>query len=328
VGGTVSKRALVCALATIVAASVAASAHAQSWPEKQPIRIIVPAGAGGPNDVLARLAAQQLQPALKQNVVVENRPGAGGAIGARAVASAAPDGYTLLIGNTATLAVIPAVSRNPGYDAARNFAAVGKLIDAEQLLVVSAKLPAYSVSELIAYAKRHPGTLSFSSGGVGNLTHLSGELFKLQAGIEIVHVPYKSDAESATAVVGGQVQMSFSNTALMQPLIREGKLRPLGVTSPKRRPEVPDVPAIAESLPGFAVTSFFGVVAPAGTPREILDRINVALNDGLEGGEMSNALLRLKWTPAPSSPQDFSAFITIEQQKWRTIAEKANIRID
>jgi tripartite-type tricarboxylate transporter receptor subunit TctC len=323
----VHRRALVCALAIATIAG-AGSAHAQPWPEKQPIRIIVPAGAGGPNDVLARLVAQQLQPALKQTVVVENRPGAGGAIGARAVATAAPDGYTLLIGNTATLAVIPAVSRKPGYDAAKNFAAVGKLIDAEQLLVVSAKLPAYSVPELIAYAKANPGKLNFSSGGVGNLTHLSGELFKLQAGIDIAHVPYKSDAESATAVVGGQVQMSFSNTALMQPLIREGKLRPLGVTSPKRRPEVPDVPAIAESLPGFAVTSFFGVVAPAGTPRAILDRVNGVLNDGLEGGEMRNALLRLRWTPAPSSPQDFGAFITVEQMKWRTIAEKANIRID
>jgi tripartite-type tricarboxylate transporter receptor subunit TctC len=318
----------VCALATVIVAGVAGPAHAQAWPEKQPIRIIVPAGAGGPNDVLARIVAQQLQPALKQNVVVENRPGAGGGIGARAVATAAPDGYTLLIGNTATLAVIPAVSRRPGYDAAKDFAPVGKLIDAEQLLVVSAKLPAYSVGELIAYAKEHPGKLSFSSGGVGNLTHLSGELFKLQAGIDIVHVPYKSDAESATAVVGGQVQMSFSNTALMQPLIREGKLRPLGVTSPKRRPEVPDVPSIAESLPGFAVTSFFGVVAPAGTPRAILDRLNGVLNDGLEGGEMRAALLRLKWAPAPSSPQDFGAFIMVEQMKWRTIAEKANIRID
>src|SRR5262249_29126191 len=302
--------------------------HAQSWPEKQPIRIVVPAGAGGPNDVLARLVAQQLQGALRQSVVVENRPGAGGAIGARAVATAAPDGYTLLIGNTATLGVVPAAARSPGHDGAKDFTAVGKLIDAEQILVVSPKLPVFTVPALIDYAKAHPGKLSFSSGGVGNLTHLSGELFKLQAGIDIVHVPYKSDAESATPVVGGQVQMSFRNTALMQPLIREGKLRPLGVTSPKRRPEVPDVPAIAEPLPGFAVPPFFGVVAPAGTPREILDRINAMLNDGLEGGEMREALLRLRWTPAPSSSQDFGAFIVVEQMKWRTIAEKANIRID
>ena len=321
------RQAFLCVLAVAMVAG-AEPTHAQSWPQKQPIRIIVPAGAGGPNDVLARIVAQHLQPALKQSVVVENRPGAGGGIGARAVAAAAPDGYTLLIGNTATLAVIPAVSRNPGYDAVRDFTAVGKLIDAEQILVVSTALPVYSVAELVGFAKAHPGRLSFSSGGVGNLTHLSGELFKLQAGIDIVHVPYKSDAESATAVVGGQVQMSFSNTALMRPLIREGKLRPLGVTSPRRRPELPDVPAIAETMPGFAVTSFFGVVAPAGTPRNILDRINGVLNDGLEEGELHEALLRLRWTPAPTSPQDFGAFIVVEQKKWRTIAEKANIRID
>ena len=316
----------IAAVALVIAAI--APAQAQTWPDKQPIRLIVPAGPGGPNDVLARLVAQYLQPVLKQSVVVENRPGAGGGIGARAVATAAPDGYTLLIGNTATLAVIPAVSRNPGYDSAKDFVAVGKLIDAEQILVISPSLPVHSVAELVAYAKANPGKLNFSSGGVGNLTHLSGELLKVKAAIDIVHVPYKSDAESATAVVGGQVQMSFSNTALMQPLIREGKLRALGVTSPSRRPELPDMPAIAETVPGYEVTSFFGIVAPAGTPATIVDKLNAALNAGLRAGDMREGMAKLNWTPAPSSPQEFSAFIAAEAQKWRMIADTANIKID
>jgi tripartite-type tricarboxylate transporter receptor subunit TctC len=314
------------AAALVIAAIV--PAQAQNWPDKQPIRLIVPAGPGGPNDVLARLVAQYLQPVFKQSVVVENRPGAGGGIGARAVATAAPDGYTLLIGNTATLAVIPAVSRNPGYDSAKDFVAVGKLIDAEQVLVISPSLPVHSVAELVAYAKANPGKLNFSSGGVGNLTHLSGELLKVKASIDIVHVPYKSDAESATAVVGGQVQMSFSNTALMQPLIQNGKLRALGVTSPHRRPELPDMPAIAETVPGYEVTSFFGIVAPAGTPQAIIDKLNAALNAGLKAGDMREGMAKLNWTPAPSSPQDFSDFIAAEAQKWRMIADTANIKID
>jgi tripartite-type tricarboxylate transporter receptor subunit TctC len=312
----------------VISITAIAPAQAQTWPDKQPIHLIVPAGPGGPNDVLARIVAQQLQPALKQSVVVENRPGAGGGLGAKVVATAKGDGYTLLIGNTATLAVIPAVSRNPGYDSAKDFVAVAKLIDAEQILVVSPALPVHSVAELIAYDKANPGKLNFSSSGVGNLTHLSGELLRLKAGLDIVHIPYKSDAESATAVVGGQVQMSFSNTALMQPLIREGKLRALGVTSATRRPELPDVPAIAETVPGYEVTSFFGIVAPAGTPQSVVDRLNAILNAGMKAGEMREAMLKLNWALAPSTPQEFSAFIAGEAQKWRDTAQTAGIRID
>jgi tripartite-type tricarboxylate transporter receptor subunit TctC len=278
--------------------------------------------------VLARLVAQHLQSSLKQSIVVEHRPGAGGGIGARTVAAAAPDGYSLLVGNTATLAVIPAVSRNPGYDAAKDFAGIAKLIEAEQVLVVTPTLPVHSVTELVAYAKANPGKLNFSSSGAGNLTHLSGELFKVKAAVDIVHVPYKSDAESATAVVGGQVQLSFSNTALMQPLINDGKLRALGVTSATRLKDLPDLPAIAESVPGYAVTSFFGIVAPARTPPAIVERLNKALNDGMAAGEMRESILKLKWALAPSTSQEFSSFIAAEQQKWRMIAEQANIRID
>ena len=302
------------------------AAWAQAWPKAKPITLIVPFTPGGNVDFAARLFATRLQQTLKQSVVVENRPGAGGAIGARAVATAPPDGYTLLIGNTATLAVIPAVARSPGYDAAKDFTAVGKLIDAEQILVVSPKLPVFTVPALIDYAKEHPGKLSFASGGVGNLTHLSGELFKLQAGIDIVHVPYKSDAESATAVVSGHVQMSFSNTALMQPLIREGKLRALGLTSIARLAEAPEIPPIADTLPGFNALNWTIVLAPADTPKEIVSRLNAALKAAMATAVVQEQIGRIGMLAYDSPPPtELPAFVGAEVARWSKIVQQAGI---
>jgi tripartite-type tricarboxylate transporter receptor subunit TctC len=318
-------------LAASIAAGIATTATgaaAQSYPDK-PIRLIVPAGPGGPNDVLARLLAQHLQPRFGATFVVDNRAGAGGLIGARAAATADPDGYTLLIGNTATLANIPAFSRTVGYDPVRSFTPVAKITDSYQVLAVRADFPARSVAELIALAKANPGRLNFSSGGAGNLTHLSGELLKLKAAIDIVHVPYKSTAEAVTAVLGDQEQLTFGGISVLLPLLREGKLRALAVTSAGRAGELPDVSTMIESgVPDYVVTSFFGVVAPVGTPAGIVDRLARAINAALADPEMVAGLRRLGAEPGSGSPQEFAAFIASELAKWQAVAASAGISID
>jgi tripartite-type tricarboxylate transporter receptor subunit TctC len=313
---------------TACIAIAATTAAAQSYPEK-PIRLIVPAGPGGPNDVLARLLALHLQPRLGATFVIENRAGAGGLIGARAAAAADPDGYTLLIGNTATLANIPAFSRSVGYDPLKSFAPIAKITDSYQVLAVRADFPGRSVAELIALAKANPGKLNFSSGGAGNLTHLSGELLKLKTVIDIVHVPYKSTAEAVTAVLGDQVQMTFGGISVLLPLLRDGKLRALAVTSASRAGDLPDVPTMIESgVPDYVVTSFFGVVAPAGTPAETIGRLARAINAALADPEMVASLRRLGAEPSSGSPQEFAAFIASELGKWQAVAASAGISID
>src|SRR5262249_19273679 len=236
---------------------------AQTYPDK-PIKLIVPGASGGPTDVPARLAAQFL-PRLGQPVVIENRPGAGGAIGARAVAAAPPDGYTLLVANTSVLAVIPAVSASAGYDPTRSFAPVAKFSESFQILVVHPASPWTSVKELIAYAKANPGKLDYAHTGAGGLPHLTGELFLARAGVDIVGVPYRSGGESVTAVLSQAVHMTFEGITILLPLIREGKLRALAVSGRARTALAPDLPTMIEAgVPDYDVTTFNGFMAPAG----------------------------------------------------------------
>jgi tripartite-type tricarboxylate transporter receptor subunit TctC len=321
--------ALVAAVvAGIAIATVTDGVRAQSYPER-PIRLIVPAGPGGPNDVLARLLAQHLQPRLGGILVIDNRAGAGGLIGARAAAAADPDGYTLLIGNTATLANIPAFAKTVGYDPVRHFTAVAKITESYQVLVVRSDYPAQTVDALINLAKAIPGSLNFSSGGPGNLTHLSGELLKLKAAIDIVHVPYKSTAEAVTALLGEQVHMTFAGISVVLPLLREGKLKAIAVTSAERSADLPDVPTMIESgLPDYVVTSFFGVVAPAGAPAEIVAKLNRVINEALREPEMLASLSRLGTEPSTGSPQAFAGLIASELRKWKEVAASAGIAID
>jgi tripartite-type tricarboxylate transporter receptor subunit TctC len=259
-----SALALICLLA--LAAGNVTNAAAQSYPARS-IKLVVPFGPGGPTDVSARIVAQVVQTGLGTSVVIENRPGAGGAIGTRSVANAEPDGATLLIGTSATLGVVPALVKNPGYDPIKSFAPVAKVADSTLVLVVPANFPANSVQEFVAHAKANPGKLSFASAGVGNQTQLLAELFKSKAGLDIVHVPYKSGAEMVTAILSEQVHMAFPESILI-PLIREGKLKALAVTSAKRHPQLPDVPTMIESgIPDYVMTFWSGVVAPAGMPR-------------------------------------------------------------
>ena len=272
-------------LGASAACAAASPARAQIFPDR-PIRLIVPSAPGGPTDIPARLLSQIL-PKLGQPAIVENRPGAGGAIGARAVATAAPDGLTLLIGNTSVLAVIPAVSASAGYDPAKSFAPVAKISESYQILVVHPSAPWKSVSEFVTDAKANPGKFNFSHTGAGGLPHLTAELFKSSTGTDLVGVPYKSGGEALTAVLGQQVHCTFEAISILLPQIRDGKVRALAVTSRTRTPLAPDIPTMIEAgVPDYEVSTFYGVVAPAGTPREIVAKLNAAINEGFcDGGD-------------------------------------------
>jgi tripartite-type tricarboxylate transporter receptor subunit TctC len=302
-----------------------AQACAQTYPSRT-IKLIVPFGPGGPTDVSARLVTQMVQDELKATIVVENRPGAGGATGTKSVANAEPDGYTLLVGTSATLAVVPALTKNPGYDPIASFVPVAKVADSTTILIVPANFPANSVKELVAWAKANPGKLSYASAGAGNQTQLAAELFKAKAGIEAVHVPYKSGAEMVTAVLSEQVQMSFPDISILLPLIRDHKVKALAVTSAKRHPQLPDVPTMTESgIPDYVLTFWSGVVAPAGTPAAIVDKLNKAIDVGLRSHEIEEKLALVGSQTAPGTPQDFAGFIAAETRKWRDIAKVAGV---
>jgi tripartite-type tricarboxylate transporter receptor subunit TctC len=321
-------QSLVAGCIAIVAIAAAASiAHAEGYPDR-PIRLIVPSAPGGPTDIPARLLSQIL-PRLGQPVVIENRPGAGGAIGARFVAASAPDGYTLLVGNTSVLAVIPAVSAGAGYDAARQFAAVAKVSQSYQILVVQPRVAATSVAELIAYAKANPGRLTYAHSGPGGLPHLTGELFKSAAGVDILGVPYKSGGDAVTALLGGQVDLTFESITILLPLIQDGRLRALAVTSRNRTPLTSGLPTMAEAgVPDYEVTTFNGIVAPAGTPEPVIALLNAAINDGLHTPEMQASIRKLGAVPEPGSPAEFGAFIAAEERKWTAVARAANVHLD
>jgi tripartite-type tricarboxylate transporter receptor subunit TctC len=326
------------AVLVFAALATAGPARAQGSPDKaspersypdRPIRIIVPSGPGGPSDIMARLTAEHLQPALGQIVTVEDRSGASGAIGARAVATAEPDGYTLMLGFTSVLTIIPAIMRNSGFDAQRSFAAVARLTDSPPVVVVPARFPAGSLTEFIRLAKANPGKFSYASAGLGNQIHLTGELFNQSAGIDTLHIPYKSGADLTTALLSGQVDFSFLDISLALPLIQEGRLRPLAMVSPKRRPELPDTPTMAEYGFGEFRSSFWtGIVAPAGTPPGVVAKLNTAVNDLLKSAAMRSSLARLGVEAKPGTPQEFAAFIASETEKWSAVADRAGIHID
>jgi tripartite-type tricarboxylate transporter receptor subunit TctC len=312
-------------LSALLLALTPAPSNAQSYPSKT-IKLVVPFGPGGPTDLAARVVSQVVQTGLGQNVVIENRPGAGGATGTKSVAAADPDGYTMLIGTSATLAVVPALVKSPGYDSVTSFSPVAKLSDSTTILVVPMSFPANSVAELVAYAKANPGKLTYSSAGYGNQTQLAAELLLARAGIKAVHVPYKSGAEMVTAVLSEQVQISFPDISILLGLIAEKKIKALAVTSAKRHPQLPNVPTMAESgIPDYVTTFWTGVVVPAGTPPDIVGKLNVAINDGLNSPQVHDSLAKAGAQPAPGSPQDFGKFIADEMHKWAAIAKTAGI---
>jgi tripartite-type tricarboxylate transporter receptor subunit TctC len=322
-------RMVLYALLAIGAASINADlAAAQTYPDRL-IKMVVPYPAGGPIDVTARLLAQRLGPILGQTVIVENRGGAGGALGSKAVAAAEPDGYTLLFGNASALAVGPAVYRFRDYDPVKHFTPIAKVTEGYEVLVVAPDFPPRNVQELIAYSKANPGKLNFGSMGYGNLTHLVAELFKLRTGTDFVHVPYKGSADAVGGIVAGQVHILFGEVAGLLPHVRAGKIRALGVSSVARNALAPELPTMIEGgLPDFVALTFTGVVAPAGTPAPIVEKLNAAINEALKPADAVAALGRLGAEVRTGSAQDFGAFIARERDKWVDVVTKTGIKAE
>jgi len=322
-------RRLAVALLTALALTCATQGglHADTYPDRL-VKLVVGYPPGGPIDVTARILVQHLAPILGQTVIVENRPGATGSLAAKNLVATAADGYTIMLGNASSLAVMPAIMRYRDYDSTKSFAPVAKLTEGYEVLVVDPNGPAKSVQELIAYAHAHPGKLNFGSAGFGNLTHLSGELLKLRTGIDIVHVPYKGAPEAVTAMLAGQVHMLFGEVAGLLPLVRDGKVRALGVASEHRNALAPELPTLIEGgLPDFVALTFTGVVAPAGTPPAIVDRLNEAINQVLAKAEVHAAFERLGAEIRPGTPAEFTAFLAREKRKWDEVVAQSGVTL-
>jgi tripartite-type tricarboxylate transporter receptor subunit TctC len=309
-------------------ACIATVASAQSYPNRA-IRLVVPFPAAGTTDILARAAAQKLTEAFGQSVVVDNRPGAAGNIGSDLVAKSAPDGYTLLMGTVGTHAINPSLYSKMPYDHVKDFVPVVLVAGVPNVLVVNPALPVNSVADLIKLAKDKPGQINFASSGSGTSIHLSGELFKTMAGVDITHIPYKGSSPALTDLMGGQVQIMFDNLPSALPQIKAGKLRAIAVTSLKRAPVLPDVPTISESgLPGFEASSWFGVLAPAGTPAPIVARINAEVNKWLQSTDARERLLSQGAEAAGGSPEQFANHIRAESEKWAKVVKASGAKVD
>ena len=317
-------RALAFAAATLLA--LASGALAQAWPMK-PIRLVVPFAAGGSTDVTARLIAQALSDRLGQQVFVNNRPGAGGNIGADAVAKAEPDGYTLLMTTSTTHATNPSLYKTLPFDVRKDFAPIALTAFIPNLLVVHPSVPAKSVPELIAYVKDNPDKLSYGSAGSGSSQHLSAELFKALAGVKMVHVAYRGGAPAMTDLLSGQIQVQFSPLVEAVQHVEARKLVALGVTTAKRSALLPDVPTIGEMLPGYEVALWNGVLAPAGTPPPIIEKVNRALLEALRSEEMKAKLAQQGSEPVGNTPDEFARFIEAELVKWAKLVEISGARV-
>jgi tripartite-type tricarboxylate transporter receptor subunit TctC len=300
---------------------LAAAAHAQTaWPTRQ-IRILVGYAAGGSTDVTARIVGQALSERLGQPVIIENRPGAGGNLAAEAAAKADPDGYTLLMATSTTFATNPSLYKNLPFDVQTDFAPITLTAFIPNLLVVNPSVPANNVPDFIAYLKANPDRLNFGSAGNGSSQHIAGALFNSLAGVRMIHVPYRGGAPAVNDLLGGQVQVIFAPLIEVLQQVRADKVRALGITTAKRSPLLPDVPPIAETLPGYEVTLWNGLLAPAKTPPEIIDRINRAAVDALRSRDLKTKLAEQGSEPVGNTPAEFKAFIESELVKWRRLVE-------
>jgi tripartite-type tricarboxylate transporter receptor subunit TctC len=304
-----------------------APAPAQIYPSK-PIKMIVPFPPGGPIDTMARLVTQQLSSKLGQQVIIENRPGAGATLGSKAVASAEPDGYTLLFGSSGSLAIAPALYTNIDYDPLRQFAPVASVALLPHVFVISPSVPANNLREFIAHAKANPGKLNYGA-GLGTPPHLLSTLFKVKAGIDVVYIPYKGSAASVADLLGGQTQFTIDGLTGLYPLIKEGKVRALAIARTERWPALPDVPTLVESgFPDFTIDAWTGVVAPAGTPPEIITLLNRAINEGMQAAEMKEGLVRFSALAKTGSPREFAAYLAGEIAKWAEIVKVAGAKAE
>jgi tripartite-type tricarboxylate transporter receptor subunit TctC len=322
-----------CKLLSVIAALLLATAQAASqgadpstgYPSR-PIRLIVPFPPGGSTDILARTLAEKLAGSLAQPVVIDNRPGAGGSIGAEAAARAAPDGHTLMMGHLGTLAVNPAIYKNLPYDPVKSVAPVSLMAIVPSVLVVNPSLPVASAAELIAYARAHPGKLAYGSAGNGSTSHLTTEYFKLATGTDILHVPYKGIGPMLTDLVSGQLSMGLNGAPAVMPHVNAGRLRALAVSSLKRLHALPQVPTLDEAgVKGFEASGWYGIVAPAGTPRAVVTKLNAEIGRAMQTADLRARLDSEGALPAPGTPEEFAAFIQAEIARWEAVLKRAGV---
>ncbi len=312
-------------IAFVVPILLAIPASAVDYPT-HPVKFIVPFGAGGPADIYARVLAQHLSEETKQSFLVEDRPGAGSLIGTDAVAKAAPDGYTLLVmSNTHTTneSLLP----NKPFQLMRDFVPVASINYSDLVMVVPTSLPVKSVKEFIDMAKKEPGKLNYASSGPGTPYHMAGELFKTMAGIDVVHVPYKASGDARNAVLAGQVQMMFDAVTTMTQLAKAGKVRALGTTGTTRSALTPDLPTIAETVPGYESTIWIGVMAPKGTPKEVISFLNASINKVIELPDVKAAWLKQGAVPMVKTSEEFDAFLRKDIEKWAGVVKKAGLQV-
>ena len=316
---------MVCAgLGVLVLLAGGGAAQPSGFPSK-PVTVIVPAPPGGTADISMRIIAHKLNENLGQQIVVDNRPGAGGIIASQLALKATPDGYTVLM-NYTSHAINPSLYKKLPYDTAKDFTPVTLLGITPLVLVVHPSVPAKTVAEFIAYAKANPGKLNYGSAAIGGASHLGGELLKIRAGIDIVHVPYKGGAAAAADLMSGQIQMLMDSLLPLQPHIKAGKMRPLGVTSVKRTEISPDLPSIAETLPGFESSAWFGIVVPAATPRDVVNKLNAEFVKVLRTPETREKLTQQGFEKVGNTPDEYAAFLKSETSKWSDVVRIAGVK--
>ncbi len=317
------RKSLFIAVAALAAAFT--PAQAQNYPSR-PITLIIPFAPGGSTTIVGRGVADKMGELLGEKIVIDNRPGAGGTVGTRAVAKSDPDGYTLLLGYTGTLAIGPSLYKNVGYDPRKDFAPVGMIGNAPNSLVVNPSFPAKTLAELIAYAKANPGKVNFGSAGAGTASHITGEYFARSAGITLVHIPYKGTGPALTDLLGGHIPMAVAPIPASHANVAAGKLRALAVTSTQRSGLLPDVPTVAESgLAGFDASLYYGLAATAGTPRPIIDKLNKALRDALASEEVKRQLGNDGTDITPGTPEDYGALIDKDEKKWAQLVKASGV---
>lgn len=302
-------------------------AFAQAYPNRF-IRWVVPFAPGGGSDVIARLLGEELTRILGQPLVIENKPGQAASIGADIVAKAAPDGYTILIATPGVQMTNPYLYASLPYDAEKGFAPIIHLAHLPNLMVAHNSVPAENVAQLIAYAKAHPGRLNFSSTGPGSTSHLAGELFKVMAGVDMVHVPYRGSGPAAIDLTAGRVQVAIDSYTAMIPHVRNGSLRALGISTPQRVPDYPDIPAIAETLPGFDASAMLYISGPAGLPAPVVERLNAAFNAVLHIGRIREHFKELGMTPSGGTPEQLQRVITEGRARWKKVIAAANVKVE
>ena len=324
-----NKRALLRQSIALCLAAGSAAVFAQAAYPNKPVRIIVPYPAGGTTDIIARIAANQLTERLKQSFIVENKAGASGAIGSQAVAQAAPDGYTLVMATASSHGINSALQKSLPYDAVKDFAPITVVANTPNIIVANPSVPVKTLQDLIALAKKEPGKINFGSTSAGGSPHMSAELLKMMAGIDMTHVPYKGAAPMLTDLIGGQVQIGFDNLPSTIGFVKSGKIRALAVTTAKRWPGAPDIPTVAESgVPGYEVSGWFGLLAPAGTPKEILDKIQTTISEAVKTPAVAKQLNDLGAEPVANKPEVFAQEIKDDVEKWRKVVKTTGVKLE